>query len=192
MFIKLRVNEIIQIHDLSNNITKQRIYLIQLSDRKIFPAVEWSNQNTLKMCTANSTHFAHGEVVQTIRTVKHHTLDSQSLGQVLSGLSLPRSRRPFRGPIQIQMECTNQSPVTPVSQRSDDQSGSVPQVFVGILDCGIGHSDSHVFFLPVVSKLSQPGKIILWCNTYITIPKKINLICINPILISILSLIFVL
>ena len=67
-------------------------------------------------------HLAHSNVVQAVRAIEHHTLHSQSLGQVLGGLCLACASRSLRGPIQVEVEGSHQGSITAVSQGGDHQS----------------------------------------------------------------------
>lgn len=60
-----------------------------------------------KRCGCCLLYLAHGQVIQTIRTVEDHTLDSQSFGQILGGLSLSCSCWTFRCTTQVQVKSTD-------------------------------------------------------------------------------------
>ncbi len=51
-------------------------------------------------------------------------------------------------------------PVTPVCERSDDQSAGVPEVLVTIAKLRGDHVDMNVVRHPVVTELTQPFKVV--------------------------------
>ncbi len=54
------------------------------------------------------------------------------------------------------------APVSPVSQRGDDQSPGVAQVLVTVLYIGRDHADRDqgVELVPIISQLADPGEVL--------------------------------
>ena len=72
--------------------------------------------------------LAHRFVVQTIGTVKHHTLFSHCLGQILTRLGLAGSSGALRGSPQGQLDGAHQGTVTPGGKGSDIQLADIGTV----------------------------------------------------------------
>lgn len=109
----------------------------------------------------NSTHLAHGDVVQTIGTVEDHALHSDRLRQVLRGLRLASPGRSLRRTVQVQMVSANQRPIATIRERGDDQAARVTEVLVRVANGRVGESDLAVFVLPIVTQLRKPIEVVL-------------------------------
>lgn len=69
--------------------------------------------------------FTHGLVIQTIWAIKHHTLSSQSLSQILNSLSFTSASRSFGSTSVVQIQSTTQCSIASVGKWGDDQPGRV-------------------------------------------------------------------
>lgn len=70
------------------------------------------------------------------RTVKAflHYLHCDGLSQVLSGLCLASAGRASWSTAQIEMHCTHEGHIAPVSEGRDDETGCVTQVLIAVDD----------------------------------------------------------
>ena len=110
--------------------------------------------------------LAHLDVVHRVGAVKHDALPGESLGEVLRGLRLARTRGSLGRSSHRQVNRTHQSAVTPVRQRGNHQTRRVTEVLVPVLNLR-GH-DSHdrrevpgagCVLLPVRPQLRLPVEI---------------------------------
>ena len=93
-----------------------------------------------------STYLPHGNVIQAIWTVEHHTPNCEGFGQIFDCFCLACSGRALQSTVQMQMISADQSAVAAVSQRRDDQPRTVTQIFISIIDCGTEDADLDTIF----------------------------------------------
>ena len=118
-----------------------------------------------KYKSVQNSYLSHSNVVKTIRTVKHNTLHSNRLRQILCGFCFSCSGWALWGPIEVEVECADEGPVAPVGEGGDDEAGGVAQVLVAVVDGGVGDAHQHLALLPVVAQLRQPLEVILLRHT---------------------------
>ena len=67
-------------------------------------------------------YLSHSYVIETIRTVKHHTLYSQRFRQIFSRFCFSCTGWSLGGAIVVEMESPHQGTITSISQWRDHQS----------------------------------------------------------------------
>lgn len=76
--------------------------------------------------------FPQSNIVQTVGAVEDDALFGHCLGQILRGLRLSSPGRTLGSTAQMQMQRPEQRPITPIGQRSDDQTPGVAQILVTV------------------------------------------------------------
>ena len=140
-----------------------------------FNTVELIETRPRSRASQTLEELAHRLVVKAIGAIEDHTLDGQSLREILRGLCFTGSRRTGWGPSEAHVDGTHQRTVAPISKRCNDQSSRVTVVLVPVVSLGIDHSDHDglsleplVVLLPVVPELTLPLKVFLLRDTIIS------------------------
>ena len=102
----------------------------------------------------------HRLIVQAVRAVEHDALNRDSLGEVLRGLRLTRTRGSRGCPPEVQVNGAHQGAVAPVRQRRDDQSRRVTEVLKAVLRFSVDHANLQGVVLPKVAQLREPLEIL--------------------------------
>ena len=102
------------------------------------PKETWRIRDEFPHLSQTREHASHGLVVETLGAVDDNDVHAQALAQVLCGLSFSSSSGPFGAAATVKMKGGGEGHVAAVSERSDDQATRVTQVFIAVLELGIG------------------------------------------------------
>ena len=158
----------------------KRLFLVPLRclDLKNLLSHDWKHLqlNPIKLIKARPTsirrqsfkELGHSLRIQPLSAVKHHTMHSHSLGQILRWLSLARPGRSFRSASQVEMHGWHEGPVAPVCEGGDDETSGVAKVFVHVGKGGLDHFDEDLFGLVVVvvTHLGEPVEVVQVFDTF--------------------------
>ena len=105
--------------------------------------------------------FSHGFGVEAICTIEHNAVDTDCFGKVFGCFCLACASGAFGSSSKIELQSGHKGPIASIGQRCDDQSTSVSQELVAVLQYGCDHPHVNRLVLldVVIAHLLDPLEV---------------------------------